>query len=215
MTRRSLACALVVVASIVAIPSPAAAGIWDVLEQLSGPGPFDGIPVLTGKVSCWEDGVIRVTTAPAEELDFGDPCLYFEFRRLHVDPKDPYQKVNATISAAGLSFQLHPSIEVGASFGVAVFTTTVADTDYKVTNPVLAPRFVLKPLRLIRKWQNNPRLGFLQMHYRPTVRFGDIDGADFGAPASTFSSGTELLAESGSWVVIDVLELFRGRPGRP
>jgi hypothetical protein len=210
MTKRAFACVLLAVASIVATPSDAAAGLWDVLEQLSGPGEFDGNQVLTGKVSCWEDGVLKVTKAMLEP-DLNDPCLYFEIRQLHVDPKGPYQAVNATISAAGLSIQLHRSIEVGASFGVAVFTTTVAGKDYQVVNPVLAPRLVFKPLRvLLPRWKNNPRLGFLQMHYRPTVRFGNIDGADFGAPADTFSSGTELLAKSGSWIVIDVLEALRG-----
>ena len=63
---------------------------------------------------------------------------------------------------------------------------------------------------MIPKFRDNPRMGFLQMHIRLTVRFGEIDGADFGVPASTFKAGTEVL-RSQSLLVFDVLQLARGR----
>lgn len=213
MTKRLLVVAWLVVAGVAAFPSRAAAGglddLWDVLDNLSGPGPFSGW-FATGKVACWEDGEKKVTRAMAEP-DKNDPCLYLEFHRLHADAQPPYQRVNATIPAAGLSVELHRAFEVGASVGVAYFTTTVRNEDYSVTNFVVTPRLVFKPLRAFGKWRNNPRAGFLQMHWRPMVRFGQVDGASFGAPANTFSSGTEVLVKSGSYVVFDVFEALRGR----
>src|ERR687898_837409 len=84
----------------------------------------------------------------------------------------------------------------GASAGTARFTTTVGQTDFAVTNFVVSPRLVFRPLRVI--WPDKRRLGFLQMHYRPTIRFGQVDGSDFGVPANTFSAGTEFMPKGGS-----------------
>jgi hypothetical protein len=212
MTKRMLVVAGLIAASVAVFPSSASASglddIWDIVDALSGPGPFSGIPVATAKISCWQNGVAKVTTAMLRP-DKNDPCLYFEFHRLHVDAKAPYAEVTAKLFGLGVSFELDPALEVGAGAGVAYFSTTVGTTDFNVTNFTVTPRLVFRPLRLVPRWRNNTRLGFLQMHYRPTVRFGDIDGSDFGAPASTFSAGTELLEKSGSWIVIDVLEALR------
>ncbi len=212
MTKRILVIAGLVAASVAGFPSHAAAGwddIWDALDNLSGPGPFSGIPVLTGKFSCWEDGVKKVRTSMLDP-DFSDPCLYFEVRRLHVDPDGTYQKVTATLAGVGVTYHLFKVFEVGASGGLAVFKTTVGKTDYTVKNAIVSPRLVFKPLRaFVPKWRDSSRAGALQMHYRPTIRFGEIDGSDFGAPASTFSAGTEFMPRGYSYVVIDVLDLLR------
>ena len=119
--------------------------------------------------------------------------------------------MNATIPAVGLSIELHRAVRGGRQLGVAYFTTTVRNEDYKVTNAVVTPRLVFKPLRAFGKWRDNPRAGFLQMHWRPMVRFGKVDGASFGAPAEHLLAGTEVLVRSGSYVVFDVFEALRGR----
>ena len=43
------------------------------------------------------------------------------------------------------------------------------------------------------------------------MRFGQVDGASFGAPANTFSAVREVLVKGGSYVVFDVFEALRGR----
>jgi hypothetical protein len=208
MTKRMLVIAGLVV-SVAGFPSHASAAwgdLWDVLDNLSGPGPFHGQPVATGKIVCWRDGEPDVKRAGAG-LDRNDPCLYFEFRRLHVHPQAPYSEVWAKMFGLGVEFQQTPWLDIGASAGTARFATTVGTADFTVTNFVVSPRLVFKPLRVF--WPNKRRLGFLQMHYRPTIRFGQVDGSDFGVPASTFSAGTEFMPKGGSWIVVDVFELLR------
>jgi hypothetical protein len=209
--KRILVMVSMLAAGIVAIPAHASArgldDFWDVLDQMSGPGPFNGIGPITGKISCWEDGVKKVRTSMVNP-DPNDPCLYFEFRRLHADQDARFERVNATLATLGVTYHLAKVFEVGASAGVAYFTTTVGNTDYKVTNAIVSPRLVFKPLRLIPRLSDNSRAGFLQMHLRPTIRFGEIDGADFGKPGADFQAGTEFL-KGYSYVVIDVLEALR------
>ena len=215
MTKRLLVCACLIMASVAAFPSDAAAGlddIWDVLDQLSGPGPFKGGPILAATIGCREGRAeggawkfTRATTNPGKL----DPCIFAEFRDLHVEPEGPFSRVTAKLVETGVSFQQYPVLDIGAGLGVAYFATTVGGRDFNVTNFVLTPvRVVVKPLR-IGRWEDNPRAGALQVHFRATVRFGDIDGADFGVPASTFKAGTEVLRGVG--VVIDLLQAVRGR----
>ena len=213
MTKRLLVVAWLLVASVAGFPSRSAAAglddLWDVLDNLSGPGPFSGIPVLTGKFTCWEDGVKKVRTSMLDP-DLSDPCLYFEVRRLKADPDIRYEEVTATLAGVGVTYHVLKVFEVGASGGVAVFKTTVGNTDYTVKNAIISPRVVFKPLRaFVPKWRDNSRAGALQMHYRPTIRFGKIDGSDFGVAASTFSAGTEFMPKGGSFIAVDLFDLFR------
>jgi hypothetical protein len=210
MTKRLLVIAGLVVTSLAGFPSHAAAGwgdLWDALDALSGPGPFEAeFMVVPVKFSCFQGG--GFTPIWRATPDRNDPCVFFQFQWLHVDPKAPYSEVKAKIFQVGLTFEQDPALEVGFGLGLANFTTTVASTDYSVKNFVVSPRIVFKPLRLIPGLRDKPKYGFLQMHYRPVLRFGDIDGSDFGVPAGTFSAGTEFL-NGGSVIVFDILELTR------
>lgn len=213
MRKRLIVGVWLVAAGILAFPCGAAAkgldDLWDVLDNLSGPGPFSGVPVATGKFVCWEGGVQKVRTSMVNPKP-SDPCLYFEFRHLKADPDVRYEEVTATLAGVGVTFHVLKAFEVGASGGIAVFKTTVGNTDYTVKNAIVSPRLVFKPLRaFVPKWRDSSRAGFLQMHYRPTIRFGKIDGSDFGVPASTFSAGTEFMPKGYSYVVIDVFDLLR------
>jgi hypothetical protein len=212
MTKRTVVACLIA-ACVAAVPSRASArgldDIWDILDALSGPGPFIGAPVLAATIACWEDGAAMVTRAMSNP-DKLDPCLYVDFRDMYVEPKGPYGTVTAKLVETGLSFGQFPSLDIGAGFGVAFFATTVGGRDFNVTNFTVTPvRVAFKPLRLIRRWRDDPRAGFLQVHYRGTVRFGEIDGSDFGAPADTFRAGTEFL--NGASLVFDVLQALKGR----
>lgn len=212
MTKRILIVAGIVAASVAGFPSSASAGlddIWDIVDALSGPGPFKGGPVMAATIGCRQGRAWRFTPAMSDP-GRNVPCLYVDFRDLAVEPKGPYARVTAKMVETGVSFTQHRALELGAGLGVAYFATTVSGTDYNVTNFTVTPiRVVFKPLRLMPQWRAEPRAGFLQVHYRGTVRFGDIDGSDFGAPASTFRAGTEYL--NGAGLVIDVLQALRRR----
>src|SRR5688572_12610313 len=159
MSKRTIVGAWLVAASVLLCPGNAAAkglgDIWDVLDNLSGPGPFSGvIPVVTGKFTCWEDGVKKVRTSMVDP-DLSDPCLYFELRHLKAEPDIRYEEVTATLAGVGVTYHVLKVFEVGASGGIAVFKTTVGNTDYSVRNFVISPRFVFKPLRaFVPKWRN-------------------------------------------------------------
>ena len=208
MTKPMLVVALVISASVAGFPSRAAAkgldDVWDIIDKLSGPGPFTGGPVIAATIPCrqgreWK--VMQAVSNPGKK----DPCIYVEFRDMYVDPKGPFERVSAKLVETGVTFQQHPALDIGAGFGVAYFATTVNRTDYNVTNFVVTPvRVVVKPLRLLF---DDPRTGALQVHFRATVRFGDIDGSDFGAPASTFQAGTEVLRGVG--VILDVWQMIK------
>lgn len=200
------------IAAAVGFPSSVAArgldDIWDIVDALSGPGPFQGGPTLAATITCWEDGAVRFTHAMSNP-DRLDPCLYVDFRDLDVYPKGPFGRVTAKFVETGVSFEQFRVLEVGAGLGVAFFSTTVNEKDFNVTNFTVTPiRVVVRPLR-VGRWADNPRAGALQVHVRATVRFGDIDGASFGASPSAFRAGTEVLRGVG--LVFDVLQAVRGR----
>lgn len=213
MTKRLLMVACLIMVCVAGFPERAAAGsglddIWDIIDALSGPGPFKGGPVLAATIGCREDGTWKFTRAMSDP-DKLDPCTYVDFRDMSVDPKGPYNRVTAKLLEAGVSFEQHPILDIGAGVGVAFFSTTVGGTDFNVRNFTFTPvRIIVKPLR-VGRWADNPRAGALQIHVRATVRFGDIDGGDFGVPNHPFRAGTEVLRGVG--VAFDLLQAVRGR----
>jgi hypothetical protein len=208
MRKRVIVVAMVIAAGVAGLPSRAAAAglddIWDIVDALSGPGPFKGGPVMAATIPCWQDGTVTLTRAVSNPRKT-DPCLYVDFRDLYVDPKGPYARVSAKFVETGLTFEQHPALAVGAGVGVAFFSTTVDNRNYNVTNFIATPvRIVVKPLRL---WLDDPRFGAVQVHMRLTVRFGDIEAADFGAPNHPWSAGTETLRGVG--LVFDLLQALK------
>jgi hypothetical protein len=208
MIKRIVVVAGIIAASVAGFPSSAPArgldDIWDIVDALSGPGPFVGGPVLAATIPCWQGRSVSILTAPSNPGRL-DPCIYVDFRDMYVDPKGPFQRVSAKFVEAGATFQQHAALDVGFGIGVAYFATTVGRVEYNVKNFTATPlRVVVKPLRL---FIDSPRAGALQVHFRATVRFGDIDGSDFGAPASTFRAGTEVLRGVG--LVIDLWQLAK------
>src|SRR5687767_11806956 len=99
MTKRTLVVWCVVAAAMLSGASPAYAGFddwWDYLDQLSGPGPFKGLPVLAATIGCRQDGAWQFSRAVSDPRRT-DPCLYVDFRSLSVEPKGPYNKVTAKL----------------------------------------------------------------------------------------------------------------------
>jgi len=211
MTKRSLIGVCMIAALVVSVPSRADAGLddlWDILEPLSGPGPSKGGPVLAATIMCWEGRTPRVTQA-MRNPDWNDPCLYFDFRDLTAEPDAKFELVTAKLVETGVSIEPLDFLELGMGFGRAYFSSSVNKRKFAFSSPTFTPvRVIVKPLR-VGKWRDSTRAGWLQVHVRGTVRFGDIDGSKFGVAANTFQSGTEMLWGAG--LVFDLLQAVRGR----
>ena len=194
-------------------PSPAYAAAWDrwwdYLDQLSGPGPFHGGPTLATTFGCVKEGkFVWVSAVPASDTFRFEPCWYFDWRQLSAEPSARFGHVDADLVETGLSVEWR-FLELGAGVGVARFTTAAGDTTHSVNNFTLTPvRLVFKPLRIFSR---SPRLGFLQVIGRDTIRFGRLTAADFVAPASAWPEGTGTEQLLGVSLVIDVLQAFRPR----
>jgi hypothetical protein len=224
MTLRTSAvvCALAAV-FVLGLPAPAQAKWaewWDYLDQLSGPGPFHGGPTISATIVCWHKPPDRANAA--REANFKraaanpwyDPCLFADWRHLDARPASPFGYTAADLIDFGVSLQISPFFEFGAGVGFAHFNTYYdgVEKPFGVTSPTLTPfRVVVKPLKLFRKtWRDDPRWGALQFVVRDTIRFGRLTGADFGAPSSTWESGTEYLRGRYS-ILLDILQAAKQR----
>ena len=212
MTKRALVLACVMTSMVVCAPLRADAkgldDLWDILEPLSGPGPSKGGPVLAATVMCWEGRALRIKQA-MQNPDWNDPCLYLDFRDLTAEPDANFELVTAKLVEVGFSIEPVSFVELGMGFGRAYFSTVVNKQEFAFSNQIFTPvRLIIKPLR-VGTWRDNTRMGWLQVHVRGTVRFGDINGSNFGVPANTFQAGTEMLWGAG--LVFDLLQAVRGR----
>jgi hypothetical protein len=189
--------------------------IWDLLEQLSGPGPFYGNNLknvlLTG--GCLAGVSTKNGTAdygyfgvPPEIKWPGTPCFYFDLRTLDADPDDRFFKVDLKAYEFGVTFPIRRPLEVGAGIGWFHFNSHgVSKTQFAGT-PL---RVVFKPLLFCPCQQdstNKKWLGFLKYYVKLTVIKG-MGGEDFGVSNLVFDERNKhnFLASGG--FLIDVLEL--------
>jgi hypothetical protein len=212
MTKRLLIGVCVIAAMVLGVSSRADAkgldDLWDILEPLSGPGPSKGGPVIAATVACWEGRTVRVKQA-MQRPDWNDPCLYVDFRDLTAEPDAKFELVTAKLVEVGFSIEPADFLEVGMGYGRAYFSTFVNKQEFAFSNQTFTPvRIIIKPLR-VGRWKDDTRKGWLQLHVRGTVRFGDINGANFGVAPNTFQAGTEMLWGGG--LVFDLLQAVRGR----
>lgn len=209
MTRRILGMACLAIV-LLGVPARVEAlgwrDVWDALDALSGPGPFDGNPGVAATVLCFtNDGEVSwFATVP--EPDQKHPCLYVDFRAVSVGPKAPYDTVTAALTETGFTWEIWHFLEYGAGVGTARFESKGIVTNNFTFTPV---RIVFKPLRLIPKWKHSQRAASLKYFIRETVRFGKLTGNNFGVPRESLDVGTEGLTSAG--VVVDVVQLIRGK----
>jgi hypothetical protein len=194
---------------------------WDYLDNLSGPGPFHGGPTISASFLCWHKQVSevpgrspsrRATVKQAAVDPFWDPCLYVDWRHLDARPASPFGYTSANLVDFGISLQVSPFFEFGAGVGFSRFQTYYdgVEKPFTVTSHTVTPlRIVVKPLKIFKRtWRDDPRFGALQFVVRDTIRFGRITGADFGAPGSTWESGTEYLRGRYS-ILLDLLQAVK------
>jgi hypothetical protein len=218
MRHRVVCIAAVVLASLVGDVRPATAGDWyDVLEALTGPGPFKHkrpFPVNHLAVTGFCFGPSK-DGAPAYSIlgrssGISDqvPCLFFDFVGYHVDQAankhGNFGDVDLDHFEVGVSFQLHRPFEIGAALGVARFESGGVVTKKPTFTPL---RFLVKPLYFLPDRWGNLRShdwpGFLKIEVREMILGGPLTGDMFGSTAAAFNIEHDYLTSVGS-LVIDV-----------
>lgn len=212
--------AAAICAALLAYPGRADAGIWDWIQELSGPGPSGARP---GKnilsTFCFGgDGRFkprpRVTATATSTGAFNKkPCLYADYRRFDNEDDDNFPAdVTLSFYDVGPTWELlqEGQIEIGVGMGaMRSESNDVNNTQFTIT----LFRFTIQPLSLVPGWERNRWLSILKAYYRVTLIPGTIDATDFGVPLgsgpgqSTFSTDNDRVRSAG--FIVDVFELFR------
>jgi hypothetical protein len=189
---------------------PAKANIWDILLELSGPGPFDGRGNASATIYCHGfdsgSGFLRLLDRP----DARGPCFFVDVRRFESPDDERFFRVRVTTTEVGPMYRIAPPIEVGFGVGVIHFNSSGRTADRATFS---FPRVVLKPLLLVPSWQGKRKgnLGFFQFYFRETQILGELNKKDdFRAtPTNTqpFKVNNDLVASAG--MIIDVVGLVR------
>lgn len=199
------------------------------LERLSGPGPFDGqrydfrLVCFYGDSpterisdhswlwfdrnsrqegvgnSCWSDSAPNLRMYVMLEADWFES----QENNLQFDSSSDRAEVELVSVKPALMVRLHPTLDVGAGFGLNWFSGDAFDSFFRTS---------MQPLRVI--WTpfaafnpRNARLRFLRIPLEANVIEGRFTSADFGAPGR-FSARNELLWSSG--FIIDIWTLVAG-----
>ena len=232
--QRRLTVAAMIVAAVFGFAQSAHASIWDILEELSGPGPFHtdkgnvlvsgfcqgliknglehepatpfGIPSKVRQFKPGSPADVR-NAAPLVDILPNTPCFFVDFRTLATDPdEDNFTKeVHAKALEAGVTFPVRTQLEIGAGVGFIRFTTGDVVTPRFTMTPL---RVVFKPLLLFPKLRENHRYAFLKYYVKETVIVGRLRGKDFDVADSVFSNDgwSDIVTSAG--FVIDVFELL-------
>src|ERR1700674_587616 len=126
--KRSLRLAGVIVVVVLGCARPAQANLWDVLEELSGPGPFHTrAPYnLMLNLIC-TDTKKRLFTFPEADPAKQPTCLFYDERFLRADADTRFGRVDVLMIETGPYVRLHRTFEVGAGIGFIRFSSTRAD----------------------------------------------------------------------------------------
>jgi len=190
---------------------PAKADIWDWLEQLSGPGPFNGRGKLpesaTATIYCHGfdsgSGWLRLLN----RADARGPCVFADVHNFEAPDDERFFRVRATLTEFGPTYRIAPPVEVGIGVGLIRFNSTGKITD-RMT--ISFPRVVFKPLLLVPSLQEKRKgnWGFIQMYFRETHILGKLNQDDFRPQrGTTFHTDEDMVASTG--ILIDVVGLTR------
>jgi hypothetical protein len=188
---------------------PAEAGLWDWLEELSGPGPFreDALANFTA----------RVCFTPTPRSGSREPCVYLDYRRFINNEDDNFfeeiGEVRATAFDFGLTWEIWRPIDVGVGGGFLRFHTSKKDT---TRTTLVGPRVQVKPLLFFRPapyWSQDQNLrrrqwaSVLKFYVRHSVILGRLQGTtDFGAEKSSFDVTNDRVMSYG--FLLDFTELI-------
>jgi hypothetical protein len=236
MSRPARLAAFSVLVLLLGCRSAHAAGWWDYLEALSGPGPFKGYGWFTLDVFCGGQtrdyaageavgdkldrlvpnlsalppGILGRTRPATRGNEHDQPCLYIDITHLTSDANRRFPfPVEATFRESGFSFRLLAPLELGAGLGGLSLHTNAAD-DVKLDKSVfmLTPlRVKIFPLYAFRQLEGRKWPGLIQVYFRESLLVGHLDGRDFGVSEDVFAEDSEFVRSFG--VRIDIGKLFR------
>jgi hypothetical protein len=194
----------------------AARGFWAWLEELSGPGPFHGRPIVTFTVACiGPDYTLEWCT-----LDENRPSLVIQLGSLHTDggprftdlsPDDPDNQgeVRVVPFSVGVMYHPHRALAFGPAVGFMRFSGEGFASFYRLT---LTPMSVsVTPFAAV-DWKCNEtkRLArVLRFELDTSFVPQGFSGRDFNNLRTRFDSGPEFLTRFAT--VIDLGQLIRRR----
>jgi hypothetical protein len=209
---------LAVLAIIILWPSPAhaARGFWAWLEELSGPGSFDG-PMYAMPIKCWHDGatvpcgyfkphdpnvdrnetINRTFEISFGVLDSGDRPRFKDLVASGRDDADNHRKVIVVPINGVFLFRPHRSLDIGPGAGVLLFFGDGVEAN---------PRLVLIPVSatwkpLLSTTQSEDRTGrlgrMLGLEFQASYITKGFTGADFGSTQTTYRPVREVRATAG------------------
>ena len=209
---RHLLCqAFLVLAISTIVPAHAEAGLWDLIDELNGPGPSSGRFNFMANIFCSGSPSVarlgRLFQIPRESGAV-ETCLYLDQRWFHADEDSRFYPVNLVITEVGPSIRLHPGIELGAGIGLLRFNSEhgVTGQEFPGTRFTISfPRLIFKPFLAAPKpyFRSNPDWGFFQIYFRETIVVGELTEGDFASkPGTTFSRRHQRVKSMG--FIIDV-----------
>ena len=212
---------------------PAQAGLLDILEELSGPGPFGRIVPVNILFSGFCHSVRdkerpetryvpkrKVGIPEPDELDVQGggsaatpinlpahmPCIYADVRSLLAPSDDNFpRRVSAFVADAGVTFPIARPIEIGLGAGWIRFHTGGISTHRFTMTPV---RFVVKPLLLIPKYRKSTKLDFLKYYIKETIIVGRLRGENFGVSNVVFDNKSWRDFVTSGGFIIDIGDLI-------
>jgi len=200
---------------------PAEAKVWDWLEELSGPGPFEArYPGRTFlfNIICTDTGATKNGRSITGLHRLGrvpDPkkmskCLFVD-QRWFVTNNDSsrFYRTMVKTTEFGPAIRLHPALEVGAGLGGMWFTSESPEKPFRATQwTITFPRVVFMPLLAIPGLEN-AGWGFFKMYFRESVIVGTVDQNDIATkPGNTFSVNDDRVRSAG--FIIDITALVPG-----
>jgi hypothetical protein len=217
---RLRAIGLVLAAAAVALwPAPARAesDVLSWFEELSGPGPFYSIPMLSGGIrlvcgSRSEPGGHLYAAKYGTDADNARPCLentrditwyvYAHYTYTRTGDKSQFgEPIARSISAHAVDvyirLRVNPAVDLGMGVGATYFTDGRGSGGFDaIGNATYTPvNVVVRPAQLL--WKDNKWTRSFGIVYSQAVRFSTLTSVDFGGGAGLYSSKTELNAR---WV---------------
>jgi hypothetical protein len=194
------------------VPVPAEAQIWDILAELSGPGPFTGRGNVSATIFCHGalprnggegSGWFRLLSEP----DKKGPCYFVDVRRFKSKEDTYFFPTRVEVYEAGTMYRLAPPVEIGFGLGVIHFDS--GGGEIKANRMTLSfPNVVLKPFLLSTRLQNNGNWGFFQAYFRETRIVGELTAANFlPKPGAVFETRHDFVPSAG--FIIDAVALLR------
>jgi hypothetical protein len=189
----------------------AARGFWAWLEELSGPGPFYGRPMVSLTVACFDSDYALESCA--RDFNRERPTLVVRFGRLHTedtprfaDVPDDRREVRVFPLSVGVMYHPHSAFSLGPSVGFMRFSGEGFSPFYKLT---LTPMSMAVTPLAFGDWKDKRLARILRFELETSFVPQGFKGSDFENPNTRFDSGPEFLTRFAT--VIDLGELVWGR----